>query len=57
LFAKQREKRIIEPIFRGNYEKQVKVGRLPKASHQTAEPTVMEFSKVSKIIFRGVYQK
>ena len=57
MFAKQREKRIIEPIFRGNYEKQVKVGRLPKASHQTAEPTVMEFSKVSKIIFRGVYQK
>lgn len=36
MFAKQKEKRIIEPIFRGNYEKQVKVGRLPTASHQTA---------------------
>ncbi|WP_455259216.1 hypothetical protein [Ruminococcus sp.] len=32
-----------------NYEKQVKVGRLPTVSHQTAEPTVMGFSKVSKI--------
>ena len=49
MFAKQREKRIIEPIFRENYEKQVKVGRLPTASHHTAEPTVMGFSKVSKI--------
>lgn len=29
MFAKQREKRIIEPIFRGNYEKQVKVGASP----------------------------
>ena len=49
MFAKQREKRIIEPIFRGNYEKQVKVGRLPTVSHQTAEPTVMGFYSMSKI--------
>lgn len=43
------EERIIEPIFRGNYFKQVKVGRLPTESHQTAEPTVMGFYSMSKI--------
>ena len=42
-------KRIIEPIFRGNYEKQVKVGRLPTESHQTAKPTVIRFYSMSKI--------
>ncbi len=42
------EERIIEPIFRGNYFKQVKVGRLPTGSHQTAEPTVMGFYSMSK---------
>jgi len=31
------------------YIKQVKVGRLPTGSHQTAEPTVMRFYSMSKI--------
>ena len=39
----------MEPIFRGNYWKQVKVGRLPTGSHQTAEPTVMGFCSMLKI--------